>query len=452
MPLCCCLQRSGNMDHQPIRPVEVADILCARDERVARQRVFLDRYASPLISFTMNIAGSVKYDSEIHRAFSEGVKRIDRQLERMELVPLDFVQTIAFTGCEGLWAVRADPKRLKAYMCAVEEADALGRLFDIDVIDANGAHLTRSTERRCLICGGSVRVCARSRAHSADALYQRAHEIIEDHFRSRRVRRIGELAQRALLYEAMTTPKPGLVDCENSGAHRDMDLFSFAASACALRSYFEECAQIGMDGGDFQRLQYAGLQAEDAMLAAADANTHKGAIFSLGILCCAVGGCAEGASLEEILTMAAGLGECSLAQMKSADRVKTGGERQFRQYGLTGARGEAASGFKTVRELALPVLEDAIDHGKHINEASLETLVALMARVQDSNVIRRAGVEGQKWVAEQAQSLMERGFSRINLCAMNDRFVEKNVSPGGSADLLAAALFLYFVKNEQWMQ
>lgn len=438
------------MDRKQIRAVEVADILRARDERVARQRTFLDRYASPLVSFTMNIAGSIKYDPEIHRAFSEGVKRIDRQLERMELVPLDFVQTIAFTGCEGLWAVCADPDQLKACMCAVEEADALGRLFDIDVIDANGVHLSRSVERRCLICARPAKVCARSRSHSADALYQRAHEIIEEHFRSRRVKRIGELAQRALLYEAITTPKPGLVDCENSGAHRDMDLFSFAASTCVLHSYFEECAQIGMDSGTFEQLQYAGLQAEDEMLAATGANTHKGAIFSLGILCCAVGGCAVGASLEDILTMAARLGEHSLAQMKAEERTRTGGERQFLQYGLTGARGEAASGFRTVRELALPVLENAMARGRHINDASLETLIALMVQVQDSNVIRRAGMEGQKWVVQQTQNLMERVFSKQDLREMNDRFIEKNVSPGGSADLLAAAIFLYFVKNEEW--
>lgn len=440
------------MDRQQIRPVEVADILRARDERAARQNAFLDCYASSLISFTMNIAGNVKYDSKIHRAFSEGVKRIDRQLERMELVPLDFVQTVAFTGCEGLWAVCADPNQLKARMCAVEEADALGRLFDIDVIDAKGVHLTRSVERRCLICGGSARACARSRAHSSDVIFRRTHEIIDHFFQEKLVRRIGELAQRALLYEAITTPKPGLVDCENSGAHRDMDLFSFAASACALRSYFEECVRIGLDGADFERLQYAGLRAEDEMLAATGANTHKGAIFSLGILCCAVGSCAEGAHLEEILAMAAELGKRSLDQMMTAGQTKTGGERQFIQYGLTGARGEAASGFKTVREIALPVLEKAMDCGKQINDAGLETLVALMARVQDSNVIRRAGVEGQKWVTEQAQDLMEQGFSRTNLSAMNERFVEKNVSPGGSADLLAAALFLYFVKNEKWMQ
>lgn len=441
-----------NLSRQEICPVEVADILWARDKRVGRQHTFLEKYASPLISFTMNIAGSIKYDPQIHRAFSEGVSRISRQLERMEIATLDFVEIIRFTGCEALWAVHADAEMLKARMCAIEEADALGRLFDIDVIDSNGGHLTRSYERRCLICGGSVRACARNRTHSADALYQKTHEIIDGYFSQRFVQKIGELAQKALLYEAMTTPKPGLVDCENSGAHSDMDLFSFAASACALRSYFEECVRIGMTGGDFSRLQYAGLQAEDRMLAVAGANTHKGAIFSLGILCCAVGSCGENAGLNEILAMAAKLGECSLGQMKAAGQARTGGECQFQQYGLTGARGEAASGFRTVREIALPVLKKSVANGKRIDEAGLDALVALMAKVQDSNVIRRAGMDGQMWVSAQAQEIREKGFVKEDLRAMNDRFVEKNISPGGSADLLAAAYFLYFLENENRMQ
>lgn len=441
-----------HFDRQEVSPVEVADILRARDERVSRQNAFLEKYASPLISFTMNIAGSVKLDPEIHRAFLEGVKRIERQLKRMEIVPLDFVQTISFTGCEALWAVEADAAKLKSKMCIIEEADALGRLFDIDVIDADGSHLTRSDERKCLICGGAVRACARSRAHSADELYQKAREIIADDFNGRFVRRIGELAQKALLYEAMTTPKPGLVDCENSGAHRDMDLFSFASSTCALRSYFEQCVRIGMDGGNFDRLQYAGLQAEDAMQAAAGANTHKGAIFSLGILCCAIGCCGEKAGLDRILSKAAELGECSLGQMKHMERARTGGECQYRQYGLTGARGEAASGFRSVREVALPVLWKSVADGKKLNEAGLNALVALMEKVQDSNVIRRAGRSGQEWVTVQAHTLLEQGFSADDLREANHRFVEKNISPGGSADLLAAAYFLYFVENEHRMQ
>lgn len=432
-----------------IRHVQVKDVLRARDERVNRQNGFLGKYGVPLVSFTMNIAGSIKNDAEIHRAFCEGKRRILRQLERMGAAVLDYAEAIEYTGCEGLWAVDAEAAKLKKKMLAVEEADALGRLFDIDVIDENGVHLSRNEERRCLICGGPVRACARNRSHSADELFAKAHEIIDDYFRMKFMHKIGEKAQHALLREALTTPKPGLVDRENSGAHRDMDLFSFADSACVLRSYFEDCVRIGMEGADFRRLQYAGLNAEDAMFSAAKANTHKGAVFSLGILCCAIGFCGEGAAMDSVLEKAAELGKCSLEQMQASNSMRTGGERQYAAYGLTGARGEAASGFESVIKIALPALEKALSEEKNLNDAGLCTLLALMANVYDSNIIRRADMDGQKWAMAQAQRLLDDGFDADDLRRMNDAFVEKNISPGGSADLLAIAYFLHDIKKDR---
>jgi len=430
-----------------IRHVNVEDMLRARDNRAARQKRFLETYKSPLVSFTMNIAGSVKRDASIERAFFEGFGRIKDQICRMGGNVLDCARTLEYTGCEALWAVVCDAKTLKEKMILIEEADDLGRLFDIDVIDENGVHLSRNQERKCLICGGPVRACARSRSHSADELFKKAHDIIDRHFRTEFCRRIGGLAQKALLREALTTPKPGLVDRENSGAHRDMDLFSFADSACAIRSYFEDCVCIGMEGADFSRLQHAGQRAEDAMFAAAHANTHKGAIFSLGILCCALGFCGWTIELTPMLEKASELGKRALKQMENAGSAKTGGETQYRSYGLTGARGEAASGFKSVTEIALPALEKAVSEGKNINDAGLCALLALMANVYDSNIIRRAGMDVQKRVMSQAKSMLEGGFDTDDLRRMNDAFVEKNISPGGSADLLAVAYFLYEIKN-----
>ena len=324
----------------------------------------------------------------------------------------------------------------------------MGRLFDIDVMDTDGTHLSRGTERTCLICGGPVRACARSRTHSAEALYAKAQEIIREHFQAQYARKVAQCAQRALLYEAITTPKPGLVDRMNNGAHQDMDLFSFASSACVLRPYFEACVRIGMDGADPARLQYAGMQAEDAMLAAAGANTHKGAIFALGILCCAIGGCGEGSGLDAILTKAAELGEFFLRQMTGSDKAVTGGETQFRQYGLTGARGEAASGFRSVRDIGLPALEAALAQGASLQQAGKSALLALMAHVMDSNIIRRAGMDAQRWVMAEAARLQQ-GFSDADLSALDAEMIRRNISPGGSADLLAVTLFLHFVSLKE---
>lgn len=429
------------------RPVTVADMLAARDARVARQAAFRQRHGTALLSFTMNIAGEIKVDADIRRAFDEGVRRIRRELARMHISVLEYAEHTPFTGCEALWAVAADAAPLKARMQQIEESCDLGRLFDIDVIDANGVHLSRNEERPCLICGGPVRACARSRTHSAQELFQRAHEIIDAYFRVAFVCRMGEMAQKALLYEALTTPKPGLVDCCNSGAHQDMDLFSFAGSACALRPYFETCVRLGMDGANLEKLQYVGMQAEDAMLAAAGANTHKGAIFALGILCCAVGRCGGGSSLDAILAKAAEMGTYFLRQLTGSPAEETGGVQQYRQYGLTGARGEAASGFRTVREIALPRLKESLAAGASLQDAAKKALLALMVYVMDSNIIRRAGMDAQRWVMAEAARLLEQGVHDDALAALDAEMIRRNISPGGSADLLAVTLFLHFVEE-----
>jgi len=427
--------------------VTVQDILSARDARAARQAAFLASHGMPLISFTMNIAGDVKVDDAILRAFREGVARIRRALERMHAAIAEYAETTAFTGCEALFAVDADAVSLKAQMCLLEEQDALGRLFDIDVIDEAGCHLSRGRERPCLICGEPGRACARSRRHSGEELFRRAQEIIGAHFRDAFVRRVGETAQKALLYEALTTPKPGLVDCLNTGAHHDMDLFSFAASASALRPYFEQAVRIGMAGGSPQQLQHAGRLAEDAMLSAAGTNTHKGAIFALGILCCACGQCGENPLLPDILRAAGDLGTTYLRQMADNASPVTGGEKQYRAYGLTGARGEAAGGFPTVREVSLPALQQALSAGRSLQEAGLSALLHLMARVQDSNIIRRAGMDGQRFVHARAQHLLDTGWDTASLRRLDADFIARNISPGGSADLLAVTWFLHLITS-----
>ena len=431
------------------RSVTVQDMLRARDERAARQAEFLRRYGTALISFTMNIAGSIKTDAQIQRAFCEGEAWINAHLTQQHIDVLAHERQIACTGCEALWAVKTDAASLKRKMTAIEESCPLGRLFDVDVIDAQGQHLSRGTERACLICGGPVRACARSRTHSAEALFTKAQEIIRDHFEYKFAREISQSALRALLYEALTTPKPGLVDCRNSGAHQDMDLFSFADSISVLGGYFESCVQLGQQGKPLEQLQHAGILAEKSMLETAGVNTHKGAIFSLGILCYAVGRVGEDATQAALLLEAAQIGQFYLRQMITSPKSITGGEQQYQRLGLTGARGEAAAGFPSVLEIALPVLAAALQKGASVQDAGKEALLNLMARVKDSNVIRRAGMEGQTWLMAQAAHLLQQGYTDDALRAMDDEMIQRNISPGGSADLLAVAWFLHFVAQRQ---
>lgn len=429
-----------------IRKVEVKDVLRARDERARLQRNLLDKHGLPLVSFTMNIAGEIKRDEWIDKAFREGVRRIENQLRWHAAAVHETVQTMEFTGCEQIWSVDASPELLKTWMCAIEEADELGRLFDIDVIAADGTKLDRSSQRRCLICGEPVRACARSRAHSATELYNRARHIIQSWLDRETASRIAGCAQRALLYEALAAPKPGLVDRENSGAHGDMDVFSFASSAAVLRSYFEDCARAGMRAGNgenpLEALRFLGRRAEEDMLrVTGGANTHKGAIFSLGILCCAAGMAGENLPADAAKIAAAALREM---QDMHAENARTGGEIQYVKLGLTGVRGEAAAGFPSVCEIALPALRKALAEGKSMNHAGLQALLHLMARVDDSNLIRRGGEESLAWAKQYAKRMLDEGYNAEDLRRMDADFIRRNLSPGGCADLLAITYFLYF--------
>lgn len=445
------------MNHEcETRAVGVADVLHARDMRAERQRRLLEKWGAPLISFTMNIAGSIKRDGLIERAFLEGAARVEAALKAHRAAVLEEIRTAAFTGCEQLWAVRAPAEDLKAWMRAIEEADALGRLFDLDVIDGGGRRLSRTEERKCLICGGPVRACARNRAHSAEALYHRAREIIAAHFDDVRAVRIGMCAERALLLEALVTPKPGLVDRANSGAHRDMDLFSFASSACALRHWFETCARTGMRlrGSEaeaaFEALRAAGVRAEAAMLrASGGANTHRGALFSLGLICCAAGMEDDGADAEAILRRAGEISAPALRELRAMDAqsASSAGERQYVSLGLSGARGEAAAGFPSVRQIALPALRRARAAGKNENDAGVDALLQLMARVEDSNVLHRGGEDALHALQARARELCENGAGEAEVRAFDGELIRANLSPGGCADLLAAAYCALFLEE-----
>lgn len=438
-----------------VREVGVANVLRARDARVERQRLLLEKHGLPLVSFTLNIAGPVKTDRRIQRAFFEGVRRIEAAFSARRLHVPERLQTLEFTGNEQLWAVDADASALKSWMLAIEEGHPLGRLFDIDVLDAAGEKLARGKARKCLVCGGDVHVCGRSRAHSVRELFERTVDMIQAFFDAEYARAIGMYAERALLYEAVTTPKPGLVDAENNGAHQDMNLFSFMASSSALRSFFEESARIGSlevsDADAFALLRAEGIRAEEEMLCSTGGvNTHKGALFSLGIACCAAGRAGEGAAAEKILECAARIAKYSLADFDGLklSEARTGGERQYAESGLTGIRGEAAAGFPAVRERGFPALKAALGRGENINEAGLQALVALMAHVSDSNILRRRGGDALADVRVRAGIFHQNGFSHEDLRRMNDDFVRENISPGGSADLLALTYFLYLISEK----
>ena len=501
--------------------ITLSEILTAREERVSIQNALLAEYHTPVVSFTMNIAGPVKVTALSHRAFLWGMEQLRLGFLQNKMKVLKEFSRSLPTGDEGYFAVDAPAEAVKALCVEIEEANSMGRLFDMDLIGLDGKKLERGTERPCIVCGKPGRDCASRRLHSVAELQLHTAALLRSGLWFAAQNRITVLATRALLDEVAVTPKPGLVDRANNGAHRDMDLFSFQASAAALENYWGVCVGIGQFDRDivpntlqrpvpssetFAKLRPLGKQAERDMLAATGGvNTHKGAIFTLGVLCGAIGRlwtAEEGfPTPEAILDEAAAMTRETLEQELPAARWNTAGEALYQKYGVRGIRGQVADGLPAVREIGLPVFQKLLADGLDRNHAAAVTLLHLIAHVEDTNLLHRGGPEGAAWAKAAVGALLERppeaepfepcrrdepcssgirnecdlpqanpddgsaakdrpagdcllrkpdkqGLSLHKIPSLEeiaelDRlFIERNLSPGGCADLLAVTLFL----------
>ncbi len=232
--------------------------------------------------------------------------------------------------------------------------------------------------------------------------------------------RVCDLAMEALHREVLLTPKPGLVDRRNSGAHRDMTLETFMASGAAIRPWFPLFFETGVRTASgplaevLPELRADGLACETGMFAATrGVNTHKGAIFSFGLLITAAGrrfalgdALRPEAICSDVASMTVDLVD---RELKHSNPARTAGERLFRRHGLTGARGEAASGFKTVRVHALPVFVSTWLRTGDERLALSAALLALLAHNRDTNLVARGGMDGLAYVQACARKVIERG-------------------------------------------
>ncbi len=261
--------------------------------------------------------------------------------------------------------------------------------------------------------------------------------------------RIDDLARWALRTEVALYPKAGLVSLVDTGSHDDMDAATFFASAEALKGYFRDMARAGADGADFRELNAIGRAAEARMFAATRGiNTHRGAVFSLGLLSAAAGwNAARGKTAAGGIcgTVAERWGRDILAS-RPADDTSHGAKVRAR-YGAPGAREEAAAGFPTLLLHTLPAFNEAFAASGSIAISALQAFYASMAILEDNNLLYRCGPDG----LDEAQSLAHafirdggmltpRGHRRA--VDIHRRLVARRLSPGGSADLLIATLFL----------
>ena len=434
--------------------ISLMQILEAREKRVQMQDRLLRDYGLPLLSFTMNIPGPIKTSPLIQRGFLAGCRALDCRLPKAWVRYREINR--ADTGWEAFYVLDAPALEVKKITAAIEDHHGLGRLFDMDVLDTDHRKLDRSLvggkSRDCIVCGAPGRDCAASRAHTVPQLQEAVRSILLSWCRREDARRIGAWAVQSLTDEVCTTPKPGLVDCLGSGSHRDMDLFTFSASAAALSPYFTRCAELGIEtrkqepGETFALLRQEGLRAEEQMYeATGGVNTHKGAIFTMGVLCGAAGRLWDPVELpkpEQFFPEVAAMTSRAMEEDFRRLGTDTPGGRLYHARGLRGIRGQAAAGLPAIRDIGLPVYRACTEKGMGKNEAGVTVLLHLIAQVEDTNMAARGGPSGAAEGAALARRYLEKAPDEAALSELCRVFQAHNWSPGGCADLLAGVYFL----------
>jgi len=265
---------------------------------------------------------------------------------------------------------------------------------------------------------------------------------------------LGALASQSLIAEAELTPKPGLVDRRGSGAHSDLSLELIRQSASVLEPYFSTMGFISagrdLDRGLREELASIGRDAERAMYRATNgSNSHKGAIWGIGLL---VAAAARGnhQNAEDIAATAGAIARfpdpAQLAVITHGDIVRI-------QYGAAGARGEATNNFPHVIECGLPTLRRQRGRGLSEEVSRLDALLSIMSRLDDTCVLYRGGVEALNLVKSGAQAVVRAGssvYGREQMRKLERELIAKHISPGGSADLLAATIFLDAIERGQF--
>ena len=277
------------------------------------------------------------------------------------------------------------------------------------------------------------------------------------------ISKIAQQAQIAMLYEVVCQPKPGLVDPVDNGSHSDMDVFTFMESSTTLLPYFESFIQAGFETRrdeikeTFRRIRTIGVEAEQAMFqATSGVNTHKGAIFSLGIMLAVCGRLViwenETTSKElqiEIKNLTADL-LADFDALEAKSKELTYGEYLFVTYGITGIRGEAQAGYPSIFDKGLPFYETS----EKTQQAKLiDTLLYLSLFIEDTNLMKRSqNPEIRQTYDGLIKPYFEKGGydsleGREYLEMLNKLFKEKNWSIGGSADALILVVFLAKLKK-----
>ncbi|MFK8243476.1 MULTISPECIES: triphosphoribosyl-dephospho-CoA synthase CitG [unclassified Facklamia] len=283
----------------------------------------------------------------------------------------------------------------------------------------------------------------------------------------KKIKTITSLATRAILYEVSLSPKPGLVDRFNNGAHNDMTFYHFIDSAFALQPHLENYLRIGYQQSTddlsklFNQLRHEGQLAEQSMFnVTGNVNTHKGLNFAFALILGSIGYYfkeypdANEIELNIIFDYVKQMAEPLVKQdFKGVTEInaKSYGEKLYAKYGILGPRGEAATGYAYLLKEILPYIDQRLEEQIDEETIYLEVLLKLMSNIEDGNLIHRGGIKQWEEIKLESANLFQKISNgadvHLLLNEYNEILVKRYLSPGGAADLLCVSIFLTHLKR-----
>ena len=447
-----------------IEPLE--SILAARDERaVLKQAIARKGYSC--VSLSLNVPGYPKSnpvtktffelcltDLKYHLASNLVVVVSEEVIVRCDAAGDYFLAPLAFPS--------GQPALVKHICELFEMTHPLGRFLDVDVNDQLGENITSGKYKACFFCHEKPAIeCRRLGTHDPQQLrgymFEQMASFCRQQTESQIAKKLSSFALQAILREISLTPKPGLVDKFSNGSHHDMSFQTFVDSSASISVRFEELVLAGFsfDNQDFSTalplIRKIGLQMEGAMYeATGNVNTQKGIIFLMGLSLFAFGmlyARQERFDPDSFQNLIKNICKDLVRKelVKTIHPAKSHGEEIFLKYGLSGARGEAESGFQTVFDQAWPLLASATE----LDDTLLTRCFLAMASVsQDTNILFRKGIVVLEEFQRHCKIAFE-DFNDENYREVIEYCSKERISPGGSADLLAVSIFIWSVAHAE---
>lgn len=446
------------------------EILNAREKRYELRKE-ISQQKKATISLSLNIAGFPKTNDDTKVFFKTLLSELTIYLKANRYFFNDksnnitdkaghfFIQSISETNIDLI--------KLKQITEEFETNHTLGRLIDVDIFDENQLAVSSHKQKKCLLCDNSAYVCMREQNHSHEEIRKYTFEKISEYNANLQnkivVEKLTELSIKSILYEVSLSPKPGLVDFNNSGAHSDMNFFTFLNSVSAISTSWTNFALLGLNfKTEFTKalaqIRQIGLDAEQKMFnSTSNINTHKGLIFLMGLSVFSSAYTLKSNNYifdKQIFQNVVKSVSKDLIknELKNLDNeTKTHGEKTFKKFGIkgAGARAQAENGFPVIFEIIIPYLNKINlnikkDSKEKIEEILQNCLLKIIANIDDSNVLFRNEKEAEN-LKKLSHDVLNNKATYKQLCNF---CVNNNISPGGAADLLAISIFIFLIQKE----